>query len=123
MTYEDIKEYRKNAVSILEKNSQYATARAVEEAFRALTCLGQFIWERDVAISQLEELGLDLGQSIDHVKKAVDKDNIQDAVYKDGTFICPNCGYSTFPLAIYNGDYCIKCGKHVRWRKIIKAKK
>ena len=55
--------------------------------------------------------------------KALDKDNIQDVVYKDGTFVCPGCGYSTLPLAVYGGNYCIKCGKHVRWREIIKAKK
>lgn len=36
MTVEDIKEYRKNAVKILERNTQYATARAVEKAFDTL---------------------------------------------------------------------------------------
>lgn len=63
MSIEDIREFNKNAVTILEKNSQYATARAVEEAFRAYACLGQFMWERDVAISQLEDLGFQLGQN------------------------------------------------------------
>lgn len=67
MTIEDIKEYEKNAVSILEKNSQYATARAVEQAFSALVCLGQYKFERDIAISQLNELGISLGQTIDGV--------------------------------------------------------
>ena len=41
MTIEDIKEYKKNAVEILRKHDQYATAKAVEEAFMALACLGQ----------------------------------------------------------------------------------
>jgi len=120
MTIEDIREYTKNAVTILEKNSQYATARAVEYAFGALICLGQFKWERDVAIEQLEELGLSLCQKVDHVKEAVEKSNVQDAVYKDGIFVCPHCEASIFPLSLYGGDYCIKCGKHVRWRGIIK---
>ena len=53
MTNEDIKKYKNNAVTILEKNCQYATARAVEEAFTSLVCLGQYMWERDVAIGQL----------------------------------------------------------------------
>lgn len=33
MTIEDIEEYKKNAIEILRKNSQYATAKATEEAF------------------------------------------------------------------------------------------
>ena len=36
MTIEDIKEYKRNAVEILRKNSQYATAKATEEAFDLL---------------------------------------------------------------------------------------
>lgn len=36
MTIEDIEEYKKNAIEILEKNSQYATARATEKAFDTL---------------------------------------------------------------------------------------
>ena len=67
MTNEDIKKYKNNAVTILEKNCQYATARAVEEAFTSLVCLGQYMWERDVAISQLEELGISFGEKVDGV--------------------------------------------------------
>jgi len=67
MTIEDIREFRENAISILKKNSQYATANAVEQAFSAMICLSQYVWERDVAISQLEELGLSFGQKIDGV--------------------------------------------------------
>lgn len=67
MTIEDIREFRENAISILKKNSQYATANAVEQAFSAMICLGQFVWERDVAVSQLEELGLCFGQKIDGI--------------------------------------------------------
>jgi len=36
MTIEDIKEYKKNAIEILRNNSQYATAKATEEAFDIL---------------------------------------------------------------------------------------
>jgi hypothetical protein len=36
MTIEDIREYKKNAVEILRTNSQYATAKATEEAFDVL---------------------------------------------------------------------------------------
>ena len=36
MTIEDIKEYKRNAIEILRKNSQYATAKVTEEAFDTL---------------------------------------------------------------------------------------
>lgn len=36
MTIEDIKEYKKNAVEVLRQNSQYATAKATEDAFDVL---------------------------------------------------------------------------------------
>ena len=68
MTIKDIEEYEKNAVEILRKHDQYATARAVERAFDALGCIQQFKWERDIALEQLEELGLSLGQKVDDVK-------------------------------------------------------
>lgn len=65
MTIEDIQEFKNNAVKILERNTQYATANAVKQAFSALVVLDQIRWERDIAIEQLTELGLSLGQIID----------------------------------------------------------
>ena len=35
-TIEDAEEYKRNAVDILRKNTQYATAKATEEAFDVL---------------------------------------------------------------------------------------
>lgn len=65
MTIEDIQEFKNNAVKILERNTQYATANAVKQAFSALVVLDQIRWERDIAIEQLAELGLSFGQIID----------------------------------------------------------
>ena len=92
MTIEDIREYTENAVTILKKNDQYATAKAVEEAFSALI----------------------------NFKELFEKDMTQDAVYKDGTFVCPACGASTYPLALYGGEYCQQCGQHINWKGLIK---
>lgn len=39
MTIEDIKYYKENAIKILRDNTQYATAKATEEAFDALIWL------------------------------------------------------------------------------------
>ena len=80
MTIEDIIEYKKNAVESLKKNSQYATAKAVEEAFSALIVLDQIRWERDIAIGQLEELGISLGQKIEGVYLTREK---FDKLFKD----------------------------------------
>ena len=48
MTVENIKEYKRNAIKILRKNSQYATAKATEEAFNLLLWFEetrQKLWE------------------------------------------------------------------------------
>lgn len=110
MTIEDIREYKNNAVEILRKHDQYATAKAVEEAFMSLACLGQYMWERDVAISQLEELGLSLGQKVDHVKEAIDKATpvkLKEVkgMYDITKLVCPRCGDDLF------GEYCSECGQ------------
>ena len=65
MTIEDIKEYNKNAIKILKYNDQHATAKAVETAFGSLIVLDQIRWERDIAIEQLKELGINFGEKID----------------------------------------------------------
>lgn len=67
MSAEDMEYYERNAVEILEKNTQYATARVVERAFMALGCVEQFRWERNIALEMLEELGLGFAQKIDGV--------------------------------------------------------
>ena len=105
---------------MLRKHDQYATAKAVEEAFGALICLGQYKWERDIAISQLEELGISFGQKVDYVKELIDKNKAENVKYKDSMFVCPACEKSTFSLALYGGDYCQHCGQHVKWRGVIK---
>lgn len=83
----------------------------------------QLRWEYEIAMSQLSELGLSLGQRVDHIKNLIEKNECKDAIYKDGIFICPRCGASVFPLSLYDGEYCIKCGQRVKWKSIIKAKK
>lgn len=67
MTNEDIAEYRKNAVELLKKNSQYATAKAVDLAFSALIVFDQYKWERDVALEQLEDINVGFGKKMDGV--------------------------------------------------------
>lgn len=67
MSPEDIEEFKNNAVKVLRNNTQYATAKAVEIAFNALGAIGQIMWERDVAIEQLHDIGLGFGCKTDGV--------------------------------------------------------
>ena len=79
MTKEDMIAFRDNAVDILKKNSQYATANAVKIAFNALGCVEQYKWERDVALEMLGEVGLSFGERTDSVylyEKMLKADNI-----------------------------------------------
>lgn len=67
MTIEEIIKFKENARTILRYHGHYDTANAVEQAFDALACIDQYRWERDIVVSQLEELGLSFGQKIDGV--------------------------------------------------------
>ena len=67
MTYEDIEEYRENAIDLLTEVDQESTAKVVDEAFSALVSVDQFQWERDVAIQQLADLGIGFGEKVDGV--------------------------------------------------------
>lgn len=95
---------------------------AIKTAISALGALDQYIWERDLAIIQLEELGLHFGEDISRVRVLIDRDTEQEATYKheDGTFVCPDCGASTYPLILYGGDFCQHCGKRIKVKGIIK---
>jgi hypothetical protein len=115
MTIEDIIEYKKNAVELLKKHDRYATAKAVEEAFVSLACLGQYMWERDVAISQLEELGLNLGQKVDGMK-VVNLDELAESIENKMTYMCGCRNCIETVTKIIKGEIkpfdsqCDKCG-------------
>lgn len=55
MKLEDIVEYKNNAINVLEKNSQYATAKAAEMAFNALIYLEQNKWGVDLDTHQKDD--------------------------------------------------------------------
>ena len=44
---------------------------ALDHAINCVGAIEQIKWERDIAISQLNELGLDLGQKTDEVQRAI----------------------------------------------------
>ena len=94
----------------------------LEQSLNALGCIDQYMWERDVALGQLKELGLSFAENTDKVKVLIYRDKEEEAIYKheNGTFVCPSCNASTFSLTLYGGDFCQHCGKRVKWRGLIK---
>lgn len=117
-------------------------AVAMEMAITALGAIEQIMWERDMAISQLEEIGVSFGEKMDEVKEALEKQiPKKPLVYTDtrnrldyngndcGTlevdvYECPNiscgmdisdkCDYEEYE---YRPNYCPSCGQAIDWRE------
>ena len=89
------------AIEALKEIQQYREIGTVEECQQAMgkaksldMYVKQVIWERDVAIQQLEEVGVSLGEKMDSVKEAVEKQKPK----------APD----------YEGCYCSECVKKIR---------
>ena len=68
MTNQEAKKILQRDLAILIENKSLPDGiEAIRVAISVLSAIEQFRWERDVAVSQLEELGLSLGQNVDHV--------------------------------------------------------
>lgn len=77
MTNQEAKKILQRDLEILIENKSLPDGiEAMRIAISALGAIEQFRWERDVAISQLEELGLNLGQKVDHVRSLIDKEKM-----------------------------------------------
>ena len=76
MTNQEAKKILQRDLSILiEDKSLLDGIEAMKVAISALGAIEQYKWERDVAISQLEELGLTFGEKIDGVYLTHDQYN------------------------------------------------
>ena len=113
------------AIKCMEEVEQYRALGTVEElkvALMKVSVYEQIKWERDIAISQLEEIGISLGQKMDDVKEALEKQIPKKVVkihvpntsfckshYRE---ICPTCSKA------YEGtDYCPMCGQKLDWEE------
>lgn len=74
MTYEEARNLIKRIMPKGNNAMDIQLRGALDLAISSLGAIEQFRWERDVAISQLEELGLSLGQKVDHIKELIEKD-------------------------------------------------
>ena len=113
-------------------------AVAIETAITTLGAIGQIIYERDIAISQLDEIGISFGEKMDEVKEALEKQiakkleiytdtrnymdmhgNVTD-IYEVDIYECTNCG--AYITERYKDDthelvpnYCNDCGQKFDW--------
>lgn len=95
--FEEIQQYR--AIGTVE---EFKRAKAMENVY------GQVKWERDVAISQLEEIGISLGQKMDEFKAFKEKNTPKKVAYQGEHEKCPTCGsFHVF------GKHCTECGQAV----------
>jgi hypothetical protein len=106
------------AIQALEEVEQYRALGTVEELKEAkmkVSVYEQIKCERDIAISQLEEIGISLGQKMDDIKEAREKQIPKKPIIKAekerptthtlGRLLeicCPVCGKRIF--AIYETD-------------------
>lgn len=120
------------AIKIIDCNRPYeAIIRKAEKevfdmAIKSLekqSIYEQIKWERDVALEQLESIGVGLGRIMDDVKEAMEKqiskkpdiegdgyDTEGNLVYD--TWICPNCE-ERYEIDYDDYDYCPKCGQAI----------
>lgn len=68
-------------VHSLNEERAIKITEALQMAINALGSIEQIKWERDIAISQLEELGLGLGQIIEDMKKIYKIGTKQEFIY------------------------------------------
>lgn len=69
---------------LIENKSLPDGIEAMKVAISALGAIEQFRWERDVAIGQLRELGLELGLKTDDVQQAINFKKYFDELYGEG---------------------------------------
>lgn len=113
----DLREYADSSWGGLNETFNMAI-----EALMGQCVCEQIKWERDIALSQLEEIGLGLGEKTDRVREALGKQTPKKPQmrhiksfdgYNDGW--CPCCG-SYVQESEYDKKYCQECGQALDWK-------
>lgn len=104
--HETVKQYR--AIGTIE---EFKRAKRIESVY------GQVKWERYIAISQLEEIGVGLGQKMDEFKALKEKSVAKKPRFYAHNYYCTECGN-----LVGNNEfewqrflYCDKCGRKLDW--------
>lgn len=82
------------------------------ESLKKQSVFEQIKWERDVALEQLEEIGVCLGRKMDDVKEAMEKQIPKKPDTECDDWICPNCK-EEYDIYFDKYDYCPRCGQAI----------
>lgn len=118
-----------NAIRALMEIQQYRHGN-LEEIRLKLGAFDQIKWERDIAIAQLTDIGCSLGEKMDDVVAAVERQKPRllqaKKAYNKGYMInayhCPTCneqicfeGERRSTTISNTYKYCKKCGQAIDW--------
>ena len=74
MTNQESKKILQRDLAILIENKSLPDSiEAMKVAISALGAIEQYKWERDVAVSQLKEIGVEFGEKTDKIQKVINK--------------------------------------------------
>lgn len=73
MTTHEAKKIIQAYCSMHQVEFDFQTSEAFSLAICTLGALDQIRWERDIAIQQLNQIGLCFGEKVDHIKEAIEK--------------------------------------------------
>lgn len=78
----------------------------------------QIRWERDTALSQLEEIGKGLGEKMDDIVAMMkEQEAVEPTLIREGRnkhyndYVCPRCDNEV----VYEQNYCSECGVQFLW--------
>lgn len=83
----------------LEEYEKLGTVEETKQAKSMANACEQIRWERDVAISQLEEVGVSLGQKMNDIRKLQEKSVAKQPLFR----LCEEC----------KADECFDCERYV----------
>lgn len=140
-TVEELEAMKKSTLSamelvdiwcVLEDLKKYSAIGTIEEFIRAKemeAVFGQVKWERDVAIGQIEEIGVSLGQKMDDIKALKEKSVAKKPLlrlcvdcqrgcvdcdrYEDR---CPTCNGGLYVESGKPHEHCPHCGQKLDWQ-------
>ena len=98
-------------LSYFSTEEKQALTTAIE-SLQKLSIYKQIKWERDVALDQLESIGVGLGRKMDDVKEAMEKQIPKKPDTECDDWICPNCK-EEYDIDFDKYDYCPKCGQAI----------
>jgi len=111
----EVKEYRE-----LKTYKEIGTVEKLRELISKGKAYEQVAWERDIAISQLEEIGCSLGKKMGEAKEAVEKQRAKKPKFYAYNFYCSKCGnlVGNKEFGWKRFMYCDHCGQAIDFSEV-----